>query len=117
SAQRVFLWHSPSPIHWMDLSTIIESIVIYDNLAFPVVHNEYAAPLFEPLIKSGLADSWYPEAALVNGPMLGSKEEMWKDERKVPQDRYLRDAGGAIKVLAGWWPDANYESLSAVSKK
>jgi hypothetical protein len=116
SAQRVFLWHSPSPIHWMDLSTLIETIVIYDNIAYPVVHAEYAAPLFDPLSKSGIADPWYPEAGILGGSTFKAKEEVWAEDGERVENG-LRDARGAIKVMSGWWPDANYDALSDVSQK
>jgi hypothetical protein len=76
SANHVFFHRTISPVHWLDLCTIVEAIVSHDKLAFPMTHNEYAEPLLKPLFDSGLADPWWPEGNIINFP--GSKEEAWK---------------------------------------
>lgn len=108
SAQRVFLYHTTSPVHWMDLCTLIDCVVLYDSIAFPVIYSEYAEPLLGPLRQSGLADPWYPEAGLLN--LDSPKEELWGHVRNddVPQ---------VNRLLAGGWPDRNYEALSEVGKE
>jgi hypothetical protein len=100
----------------MDLCTLIESLVIYDSLAFPIIYSEYASPLLDPLVKSGLIDTWYPEAGIINSKLLGDKEKAW-EAGSVLKDKSLTYAHSAINILAGPWPDANYDKLSEISKK
>lgn len=107
SAQRVFLYHTTSPIHWMDLCTLIDSVVLYDSIAFPLIHAEYAAPLMEPLLQSGLADPWYPEAGIMQ--LSDSKETVWGEGK-------ASHAAQAVRLFGGGWPDRNYEALSAVAR-
>lgn len=109
SAQRVFLYHTTSPIHWMDLCTLIDSVVLYDSIAFPLIHAEYAAPLLEPLLQSGLADPWYPEAHIIQVTDADTKEAVWGDGG-------TSDAAQAVRLFLGGWPDRNYEALSAEAR-
>jgi hypothetical protein len=112
SANRVFFHRTISPVHWLDLCTIIEAIVLHDKLAFPMTHNEYAEPLLKPLFASGLADPWWPEGNIINFP--GSKEEAWK-QGTTPAERANLLPAEKISLLAGW-PDKRYESLSNARK-
>jgi hypothetical protein len=106
SAQRVFLHHTSSPIHWIDLCTLIETIFLHDRIAFPTVHSEFAEPLLKPLLDSGMADRWWPEANIFN--FGGSKETAWKAPTRQQTVR--------VPLMSGGWPDKNYERLSQAQK-
>ena len=101
SAQRVFFFRSTDPVNWIDLSTLIEAIVIHDRIAFPMVHREYAEPLLKPLFDSGIADPWWPEAAVFNIEK-SSKADLWASD----------SPGAEVRLLVTGWPDEQYEKLS-----
>jgi hypothetical protein len=115
SAQRVFYFHSTSPLHWIDLSTIIEAVILHEKIALPVLHDNYAEPLVRPLMDADVLDPWWPEAGLYNGPMLGTKEEIWT--KQPDKNKVTADAHAAIRMMCGGWPDDHFEGLSEARKK
>jgi hypothetical protein len=108
SAERVFLFHSNSPLHWIDLCTLIEAIILHDKIAFPVIHRQYATPLLQPLENAGLLDIWWPEAGLVT-TLSSSKEDAWKPDK-------FGNISDRIAIMQGGWADEHFESLSETRK-
>jgi hypothetical protein len=110
SSQRVFLFHSKSPLHWIDLCTLIEAIILHEKIAFPVIHRNYAEPLAKPLRDAGLLDLWWPEAGLVRGPPT-RKEDKWRGPAEFGEDIQERMA-----LLSGGWPDQHFDGLADTRK-
>ncbi|AZO29769.1 hypothetical protein [Mesorhizobium sp. M1B.F.Ca.ET.045.04.1.1] len=106
SAQRVFFFRTTSAIHWVDLCTVFEALLLYDKIAFPMVQHHYAEPLVKPLVDEGIVDLWWPEARVFDGPKMGgSKEDVWKGSS------YDQNA---FALCASGWPDERYDNLSKV---
>ncbi|ANL74245.1 hypothetical protein AMC83_PA00018 (plasmid) [Rhizobium phaseoli] len=106
SAQRVFFFRTTSAIHWVDLCTVIEALLLYDKIAFPMVQRQYAEPLVKPLLDEGIVDLWWPEAPVFDGPTMGgSKEDVWKGSSYDEN---------AFALCAAGWPDERYDNLSEV---
>ncbi|NEI24083.1 hypothetical protein GUK30_32575 [Rhizobium leguminosarum] len=109
SAQRVFFFRTTSAIHWVDLCTVLEALLLYDKIAFPMVQHHYAEPLVKPLVDEGIVDLWWPEGQVFNGPMMGgTKEDVWKDST------YHQNA---FALCATGWPDERYDNLSKVRQE
>ncbi|ANL87136.1 hypothetical protein [Rhizobium phaseoli] len=105
SAQRVFFFRTTSAIHWVDLCTVLEAILLYDKIAFPMVQHDYAEPLVQPLVDEGIVDLWWPEGQVFTG--AGTKEDVWEGNT-YDQNAYALCATG--------WPDERYDNLSEIRK-
>jgi hypothetical protein len=111
SAQRVFNFRSASAIHWIDLCTLIEAVVLHEKIAVPVLHAEYSKEFTEPLMQANLIDPWWPEAGIINS-MGQTKEQFWRDhsnENAIAQ--------AAVALMSGGWPDEHFDSLSDIRKR
>ena len=102
-------------IHWVDLCTLIEAILLHEKIAFPVVHDGYAEPLLKPLIDSDVADMWWPQAGILR--LADDPKDQSTDRAdKIGDDPDHRDAHDAVWIFMDM-PDKRYEGLSESSKE